>query len=80
MDIKICRSFNAFLFFQEVEKVSSCDYDHVDKEFMKKSKEKMMKHMIFAALQGKKNPTTDQASVEAFLDQVLKAKEMKIDK
>lgn len=36
--------------------------------------------MIFAALQGKRNPGTDQRSVEAFLDQVMKAKEMKIDK
>lgn len=31
-------------------------------------------------LQGKKNPGTDRASVELFLDKVLKAKEMKIDK
>jgi diacylglycerol kinase (ATP) len=39
-----------------------------------------MKHLVFVALQGKKNPGTDQRSVEAFLDQVMKAKEMKIDK
>lgn len=30
--------------------------------------------------QGKKNPGTDRTSVELFLDQVFKAKEMKIDK
>lgn len=35
---------------------------------------------IFYALQGKKNPTTDQGSVESFLNQVMKAKEIKIDK
>lgn len=32
------------------------------------------------SLQGKKNPGTDRTAVELFLDQVLKAKEMKIDK
>lgn len=36
-------------------------------------------NLPFAFGWGKKNPTTDQASVEAFLDQVMKAKEMKID-
>lgn len=41
----------------------------------------MMKHIMSAALsQGKKNPGTDEQSVVSFLDQVLKAKEMKIDK
>ena len=40
----------------------------------------MMKLIIFASLQGKKNPGTDQHSVEEFLAQVMKAKEMKIDK
>lgn len=34
----------------------------------------------FCFLQGKKNPGTDTTSVESFLDKVLKAKEMKIDK
>lgn len=36
--------------------------------------------MSAALLQGKKNPGTDEHSVEAFLNQVMKAKEMKIDK
>ncbi|RDX96045.1 Diacylglycerol kinase 5, partial [Mucuna pruriens] len=36
-------------------------------------------NLPFAFGWGKKNPTTDQGSVEAFLDQVMKAKEMKID-
>lgn len=33
-----------------------------------------------AHLQGKKNPGTDTSSAESFLAQVIKAKEMKIDK
>ena len=33
-----------------------------------------------ALLQGKKNPGTDEQAVKSFLDQVMKAKEMKIDK
>ena len=38
--------------------------------------------LIFSAalLQGKKNPGTDEQAVKSFLDQVMKAKEMKIDK
>ncbi|CAI8586102.1 unnamed protein product [Vicia faba] len=36
-------------------------------------------NLPFAFGWGKKNPGTDQRSVEAFLDQVMKAKEMKID-
>ncbi|XP_027346244.1 diacylglycerol kinase 5-like [Abrus precatorius] len=36
-------------------------------------------NLPFAFGWGKKNPGTDQGSVEAFLDQVMKAKEMKID-
>ena len=41
----------------------------------------MMELIISAALlQGKRNPGTDERSVESFLDQVMKAKEMKIDK
>ena len=31
-------------------------------------------------LQGKKNPGTDEHAVKSFLDQVMNAKEMKIDK
>ncbi|RID48138.1 hypothetical protein BRARA_I04676 [Brassica rapa] len=37
-------------------------------------------NLPFAFGWGKKNPGTDRASVELFLDKVLKAKEMKIDK
>ncbi|KAL0733483.1 hypothetical protein Bca4012_009693 [Brassica carinata] len=37
-------------------------------------------NLPFAFGWGKKNPGTDRSSVELFLDQVLKAKEMKIDK
>lgn len=40
----------------------------------------VMDDIHFAALQGKKNPETDEGSVKSFLDQVMKAKEMKIDK
>jgi diacylglycerol kinase (ATP) len=36
--------------------------------------------MFSAVLQGKKNPGTDEQSVLSFLDKVMKAKEMKIDK
>lgn len=36
--------------------------------------------MQIFVLQGKKNPGTDRNSVMSFLDQVKKAKEMKIDK
>ncbi|XP_020214212.1 diacylglycerol kinase 5 [Cajanus cajan] len=36
-------------------------------------------NLPFAFGWGKKNPPTDEGSVEAFLDQVMKAKEMKID-
>ncbi|TKY66905.1 Diacylglycerol kinase 5 [Spatholobus suberectus] len=36
-------------------------------------------NLPFAFGWGKKNPATDKGSVEAFLDQVMKAKEMKID-
>jgi len=39
--------------------------------------------LIFSAaflLQGKKNPGTDEQAVKSVLDQVMKAKEMKIDK
>ncbi|CAJ1978981.1 unnamed protein product [Sphenostylis stenocarpa] len=36
-------------------------------------------NLPFAYGWGKKNPTTDKGSVEAFLDQVMKAKEIKID-
>lgn len=36
--------------------------------------------MQFSDLQGKKNPGTDSRSVESFLGQVKKAKEMKIDR
>nr|XP_027191667.1 diacylglycerol kinase 5-like isoform X2 [Cicer arietinum] len=36
-------------------------------------------NLPFAFGWGKKNPGTDQRSVEAFLDQVMKSKEMKID-
>ncbi|KAL2328284.1 hypothetical protein Fmac_021711 [Flemingia macrophylla] len=36
-------------------------------------------NLPFAFGWGKKNPATDEGSVEAFLDQVMKAKEMKID-
>ncbi|KAL9297650.1 hypothetical protein ACSQ67_023546 [Phaseolus vulgaris] len=36
-------------------------------------------NLPFAFGWGKKNPTTDQVSVEAFLDQVMKANEIKID-
>ena len=39
--------------------------------------------LIFSAaflLQGKKNPGTDEHAVKSFLDQVMNAKEMKIDK
>jgi hypothetical protein len=35
---------------------------------------------VFFFLQGKKNPGTDRLSVEAFLEQVRTAKEMKIDR
>lgn len=37
-------------------------------------------NMQFANVQGKKNPGTDRHSVIQFLQQVMQAKEMKIDK
>jgi hypothetical protein len=40
-------------------------------------------HVVFVFVflfQGKKNPGTDRLSVEAFLEQVRTAKEMKIDR
>lgn len=39
-----------------------------------------MHDMLFANLQGKRNPGTDSQSVKSFLDQVKRAKEMKIDR
>lgn len=42
--------------------------------------EEVVINLKFANLQGKKNPGTDRHAVEQFLDHVMNAKEMKIDK
>lgn len=70
-------SYNSSRFLLEAEKVFCNSYGIINQ---KSYKEKIMKHVIFAALQGKRNPGTDKSSIEAFLDQVMRAKEMKIDK
>jgi hypothetical protein len=40
----------------------------------------MMKHLVFACFTGEEKSRDNHRSVKAFLDQVMKAKEMKIDK